>query len=388
MSKEITSCILAGYPAILGDLEMSDDIFVTKPHLPPLSKFVESLETIWESGVLSNEGPYAKQLEADLAAVLKVEHVSLFNNGTTALITALRALDITGEVITTPFSFIATAHSILWNGNTPVFVDIDKDTLNIDPSAIEAAITPNTAAIMPVHCYGYPADVDAIEEIANRYGLKVIYDAAHAFGVECHCGSLLAHGDTSVLSFHATKVFNTFEGGAIVSKSAAIKARVDQLKNFGHAGETEVVATGLNGKMSEINAAFGLLQLQHVDDAIKRRQEITLIYQQALRSVEGVRFPSFGGAIKANYSYLPVRIGPDYHMSRDALYLHMKANGVHPRRYFYPLIPEFEMYRRLSSADLAALPNAFSASREILCLPIFPAMTNEMVERIISLIKA
>jgi dTDP-4-amino-4,6-dideoxygalactose transaminase len=268
---------------------MSDPpIYVTQPYLPPLEEFIPYLEQIWASKRVTNNGPFHQQLERALCEYLGVEHLALFANGTLALVTALQALRITGEVITTPYSFVATAHSLLWNGITPVFVDIDPDTLNLDPTKIEAAITPQTTAILPVHCYGNPCDVDAIQEIADNYNLKVIYDAAHAFGVQCHCGSVLKHGDLSVLSFHATKVFNTFEGGAIICPDAKTKRHIDHLKNFGFVNETTVVASGINGKMSEFSAALGLLQLRHVDQVIERRREIDKMYREALKDVPGI----------------------------------------------------------------------------------------------------
>lgn len=264
------------------------NIYVTQPYLPPLEEFRPYLEKIWENKVLTNCGPFHQQLENALCEYLGVEHIALFTNATIGLVTALQALRITGEVITTPYSFVATSHSLLWNGIKPVFVDIDPDTLNLDPAKIEAAITPQTTAIMPVHCYGHPCDVDAIQKIADNYNLKVIYDAAHAFGVQCHSGSVLNYGDLSVLSFHATKVFNTFEGGAIVCPDAKTKNRIDQLKNFGHAGEVTVVAPGINGKMSEFNAALGLLQLKYIDEALARRKEVDLAYREGLKNVKGI----------------------------------------------------------------------------------------------------
>lgn len=366
---------------------MPDDIFVTKPLLPPVAEYKEYLDAIWESGQLTNCGPYHAQLEAALCDHLGVPFISLFNNGTIALLTALQALGIEGEVITTPFSFVATAHAVLWTRSTPVFVDVCPDTLNIDPRAIEAAITPRTAGILPVHCYGHPADVDAIDAIGRAHDLPVIYDAAHAFGVDCHCGSVLNHGDLSVLSFHATKVFNTFEGGAIVSRTAEMKDYIDKLKNFGHDGETRVVQTGINGKVSELNAAFGLLQLKYVDAAIARRGEIDRRYRMGLQGVAGVDPVPDGGEIRRNYSYFPVRVTDDFRMSRDALYHHMKAHGVHPRRYFYPLIPEFPMYRDLPSADTSRLPNARRGAEEILCLPIYPDLAEAEVDRVLDLIR-
>jgi dTDP-4-amino-4,6-dideoxygalactose transaminase len=365
---------------------MTETIYVTRPFLPPLEEFVPYLDRIWETGILSNCGPYHAELEDELCRFLDVPYISLFNNATVALITALQALDIRGEVITTPYSFVATAHSLLWNNITPVFVDVDPIHLNLDPARIEAAITPQTRGIMPVHCYGHPADVDAIDEIARKHSLKVIYDAAHAFGVKCHCGSVLNHGDLSVLSFHATKVFNTFEGGAIVSRSPEMKQYIDKLKNFGHDGETRVVETGINGKMSEINCAFGLLQLKHFDAAIARRGQIDRAYRLGLADVPGIKCIDNTSEETSNYSYFPVLVGPEFPMQRDALYDYLKANGVHPRRYFYPLITEFPMYSGFPSARRELLPVASAAADQILCLPIYPDLAEESVERIVGLI--
>ncbi len=357
-------------------------IYVTQPHLPPLEEFVPLLREIWDSRVLTNGGPFHARLEAALAEYLGVPHIALFCNATIALITALQALRVTGEVITTPFSFVATAHSLLWHGNKPVFVDIDPETLNIDPAKIEAAITPQTTAIMPVHCYGRPCDVDAIQHIADTYNLRVIYDAAHAFGVRSVRGSVLNHGDLSVLSFHATKVFNTFEGGGIVCPDAKTKLRIDQLKNFGHAGETTVVAPGINGKMSEFNAALGLLQLRHVDQAIEQRGALEATYRERLRAVRGVRCLDHPVGVRTNHGYFPILVGDDYPLSRDELNDAMRAQGFVPRRYFYPLIAEFPMYRGLPSAQRENLPMAWAAARQILCLPIYPDLPIEDAERI------
>lgn len=362
-------------------------IFVTKPHLPPLEEFIPYLEQIWESKVLTNSGPFHQQLEQALCKYLGVEHIALFTNGTIALVTALQSLRITGEVITTPYSFVATSHSLLWNGIKPVFVDIDPASLNIDPRKIEAAITPQTTAILAVHCYGHPCDVEAIQEIADTYNLKVIYDAAHAFGVRSHSGSVLQYGDLSVLSFHATKVFNTFEGGAIVCPDAKTKTRIDHLKNFGFAGETTVVAPGINGKMSEINAALGLLQLKHIDRAIARRKEIDAAYREHLRNVAGIRCPQDTGEVVANYAYFPILVGPEYPITRNELYQRMKDCDIHPRRYFYPLISEFPMYRGLPSAQRDNLPVATDVAGQVLCLPIYPALTDAEIERIVAIIK-
>ncbi len=361
-------------------------IYVTQPYLPPLEEFIPYLKKIWESKQLTNNGPFHQQLEHALCEYLGVEHLALFTNGTIALITALQSLRITGEVITTPYSFVATSHSLLWNGIKPVFVDIDRDTLNLDPAKIEAAITPQTTAIMPVHCYGHPCDVEAIQKIAANYNLKVIYDAAHAFGVQDEGGSVLRHGDLSVLSFHATKVFNTFEGGAIVCPDAKTKLRIDQLKNFGFVDEVTVVAPGINGKMSEINAAFGLLQLKHIDKALARRKEIDATYRELLEGVKGIRCMQDAREKVANYSYFPILVEADYSISRDDLYQKLKDNGIHPRRYFYPLISDFSMYRSLPSAHRDNLPVATAAAQKVLCLPIYPDLDFEVVDEVCRLI--
>jgi dTDP-4-amino-4,6-dideoxygalactose transaminase len=362
-------------------------IYVTQPNLPPLEEFYPYLQQIWDNKILTNGGPFHQQLERALCEYLGVKHLALFSNATIALVTALQALRVTGEVITTPYSFVATAHSLLWNGIKPVFVDVDPHTLNIDPARIEAAITPQTTAIMPVHCYGHPCDVEAIQKIADNYNLKVIYDAAHAFGVEDQDGSVLRHGDLSVLSFHATKVFNTFEGGAIICPDAKTKLRVDQLKNFGFVDEVTVVAPGINGKMSEINAAFGMLQLQGVDRAIARRQEIDATYRKLLAGVEGIRCLDDAGEAVANYSYFPILVHDDYPLSRDALYERLKEQGVFARRYFYPLITDFPMYRGLPSAQRSNLPVAVAAAQKVLCLPIYPALADADLKRVVDVIR-
>jgi len=366
---------------------MTKPIYVTQPYLPPLEEFIPYLEKIWDNKILTNGGPYHQQLEKELCDYLGVKHISLFTNGTIALVTALQALRITGEVITTPYSFVATAHSLLWNGIKPVFVDVDPNTLNMDPARIEAAITPQTTAIMPVHCYGHPCDVDAIQKIADNYNLKVIYDAAHAFGVQCHCGSVLNHGDLSVLSFHATKVFNTFEGGAIISPDAKTKQRIDHLKNFGFVDETTVVAPGINGKMSEINAAFGLLQLQYIDEALAKRKDIDSTYRKQTNGLKGITCLNDAGEIKANYSYFPVLVQPDYPLSRDALYQKLKDQSIYARRYFYPLISDFPMYRSMPSAQRSNLPVAADAASKVLCLPIYPALTPQDQQRVIDILQ-
>jgi dTDP-4-amino-4,6-dideoxygalactose transaminase len=327
-------------------------------------------------------------LEQELCEYLGVGHIALFTNGTIALVTALQSLRITGEVITTPYSFVATSHSLLWNDIKPVFVDIDPNTLNLDPAKIEAAITRKTTAIMPVHCYGHPCDVEAIRKIADNYNLKVIYDAAHAFGVQDAQGSILRHGDLSVLSFHATKVFNTFEGGAIVCPDAKTKDRIDQLKNFGHAGEINVVAPGINGKMSEFNAALGLLQLKYIDHALARRKEIDAAYREQLKGVKGVHCLNDAGEKVANYAYFPILVGAGYPISRDDLYQRLKDNGIHPRRYFYPLISNFPMYRDLPSAHRENLPDATVAAAQVLCLPIYPDLDMSVVDEVTSFIAA
>jgi dTDP-4-amino-4,6-dideoxygalactose transaminase len=365
-----------------------DNIFVTRPTLPPLEEFVPYLQKIWENKILTNGGPFHQQLENELCKYLGVEHICLFTNATIALVTALQALRITGEVITTPYSFVATSHSLLWNGIKPVFSDIDPDTLNLDPDRIEAAITPQTTAIMPVHCYGHPCDVDAIQKIADNYNLKIIYDAAHAFGVQCHCGSVLKHGDLSVLSFHATKVFNTFEGGAIVCPDAKTKVRIDQLKNFGHVGEINVVAPGINGKMSEFNAALGLLQLKYIDEALERRKAIDLAYRNRLKNVKGIQCLQDAGEIIANYAYFPILVKADYPIRRDELYQKLKSQGIHPRRYFYPLISDFPMYRGLPSAHRENLPVATTSAQQILCLPIYPDLDISVINEITDTIAA
>lgn len=365
---------------------MTQPIYVTQPHLPRLEEFVPYLEQIWTNKILTNGGPFHQQLEQALCEYLGVQHLALVSNGTLGLVTALQALRITGEVITTPYSFVATAHSLLWNGIKPVFVDIHPDTLNLDPTRIEAAITPQTTAIMPVHCYGHPCDVEAIQRIADNYNLKVIYDAAHAFGVQDAGGSILRHGDLSVLSFHATKVFNTFEGGAIICPDAKTKQRIDYLKNFGFVDETTVVAPGINGKMSEINAAFGLLQLKHVDMALERRKEIDHIYRAELKNIKGITCPHEKNIITTNNSYFPILIEEEYPLSRDELYEKLKLENIYARRYFYPLISSFPMYRNMPSAQSENLPVATRAVSQILCLPIYPALNSDDQQRIINII--
>ncbi len=366
---------------------MAAPLHVTRPHLPDLQAFLPYLQDIWQRRVLTNGGPFHGELEARLCEYLDVPHISLFSNGTLALVTALQALRVTGEVITTPYSFVATAHSLLWNGLKPVFVDIDPHTLNLDPRQIEAAITPHTTAILPVHVYGHPCDTAAIERIAETYNLRVIYDAAHAFGVRQSAGSLLRAGDLSVLSFHATKVFNTFEGGAIVCPDEKTKRRIDHLKNFGFVDETTVVAPGINGKMNEFCAALGLLQLQEIDQVIERRAQVDARYRAGLSAVPGIRcLPLPEGVQRHNYAYFPILVDSAYPLSRDALYERLKAQGIFARRYFYPLITEFSMYRGLPSAQADRLPVARRVAQQVICLPLFPDLSPEAQDSVIALI--
>lgn len=362
-------------------------ITVTSPLLPGLEEFNEVLKEIWTSKWITNNGRFHKLLEKELAAYLRVPYISLFTNGTLPLITALQALRISGEVITTPYSFVATTHSLWWNGIKPVFVDIDPTTGNIDPNKIEAAITPQTTAIMPVHVYGKPCDTQHIQEIADKYGLKVIYDAAHAFGVETNGESILNAGDMSTLSFHATKVYNTIEGGALVMHDETTKKRIDYLKNFGFAGETEIVAPGINSKMDEMRAAYGLLNLKQVDVAIEARHQVAIRYRNALRNVSGISFFDDMPGVKHNYSYFPIFINADeYGIARDELYFKMKEQNVMGRRYFYPLISTFTTYRGLPSAAPENLPEAHKMADSVICLPMHHALSEKDVERIINCI--
>lgn len=363
---------------------MNKTITVTSPLLPDLEEFNELLKDIWGSKWITNNGSYHKKLEAALAEYLKVPYVSLFTNGTLPLITALQALRISGEVITTPYSFVATTHSLWWNGIKPVFVDIDPATGNIDPDRIEAAITPKTTAIMPVHVYGKPCNTKRIQEIADNYGLKVIYDSAHAFGVEVDGESILNAGDLSTLSFHATKVYNTIEGGAMVMKDEQTKKRIDYLKNFGFANETTVVGPGINSKMDEIRAAYGLLNLRQVDDAIEKRHQVAICYREALRDVEGITFWDDMPGVRHNYSYFPIFVDAKvFGMSRDELYFKMRDQGVLGRRYFYPLISEFTTYRGLPSAAKENLPNAHCMADSVICLPMHHSLSEEDVKRVL-----
>ena len=362
-------------------------ITVTSPLLPDLEEFNALLKEIWDSKWVTNNGSFHKQLERELAEYLKVPYISLFTNGTLPLLTALQALHITGEVITTPYSFVATTHSIWWNGCKPVFVDIDPATGNIDPDAIEAAITNKTTAIMPVHVYGKPCDTKRIQEIADKYGLKVIYDAAHAFGVEVNGDSILNAGYMTTLSFHATKVYNTLEGGALVMHDEATKKRVDYLKNFGFAGETEVVAPGINSKVDEVRAAYGILNLRQVDAAIEARHQVAIKYREALRPVEGITFMDDMPGVKHNYSYFPLFVDAEkYGMTRDELYEKMKAHNVLGRRYFYPLISTFTTYKGYESANPRNLPKAHKMADSVICLPMHHELSAEDIDRVLELI--
>ena len=365
---------------------IKNSITVTSPLLPNLDEFHEMLKEIWDSKWITNNGSFHIKLEQALAEYLKVPYISLFTNGTLPLLTALQALRITGEVITTPYSFVATTHSIWWNGCRPVFVDIDPKTGNIDPNKIEAAITPKTTAIMPVHVYGKPCKTKEIQDIADKYGLKVIYDAAHAFGVEVDGKSVLNAGDMSTLSFHATKVYNTLEGGALVMHDEQTKKRIDYLKNFGFAGETEVVAPGINSKVDEVRSAYGLLNLKQVDNAIEARHQVAIRYREALRNVEGISFWDDMPGVKHNYSYFPIFVdAPKYGMTRDELYFKMREQGVLGRRYFYPLISEFSTYRGLPSAAPENLPIATKMANEVICLPMHHSLSEEDIYRVLEL---
>lgn len=366
-----------------------EKILVTQPLLPPLEEFTPYLEKIWESKWLTNNGQFHQQLEQALCEYLGVKHICLFSNGTLALITALQALRITGEVITTPFSFVATTHALWWNNIKPVFADIEPHTYNLDPEKVEAAITPNTTAIMPVHVYGNPCKLEAFQQIADTYNLKLIYDAAHAFGVEVNGQSVLNVGDLSVLSFHATKVFNTFEGGAIVCHDEKMKQHIDDLKNFGFRGETTVIAPGINAKMNELQAAFGLLQLKHIDEAREKRKQIAETYREKLAGIKGIHCLNDLPDTKHAYSYFPILVEEqEYGMSRDELYAKLKENNIFSRRYFYPLISNFPTYRGLTSANKDNLPVANDIAEKVLCLPIYNKLQQSHIERITSLIKA
>jgi dTDP-4-amino-4,6-dideoxygalactose transaminase len=363
-------------------------ITVTSPLFPSLDDFIPYLEDIWKRKWLTNNGYYHQKLEEALCEYLGVKYISLFTNGTLPLITALQALRITGEVITTPFSFVATTHSLWWNGIKPVFVDIEPETFSIDPNKIETAITPKTTAIMPVHVYGNPCNMEQIQEIADKYGLKVIYDAAHAFGVTVNGKSILEAGDMSTLSFHATKVYNTVEGGALVCRDEQTKKRINYLKNFGFAGETTVVAPGINGKMDEIRSAYGLLNLKQVDMAIENRNQAANQYKQGLKDVEGISFMKDIEGVRHNYSYFPIFLDAQkYGMTRDELYFKMKENNILGRRYFYPLISSFPIYRGLESSKHENLPVATKVADSVICLPMYADLQDGDIERIVHVIK-
>ena len=360
---------------------------VTKPLIPPLSEFFEYLEQIWASQILTNKGPMHEELETAVGDYLGVNHISLFSSGTVALLAAIRVLKLSGEIITTPYTFVATAHSIVWSGAKPVFVDVDPATLNIDPSKIEAAITDKTTGILPVHCYGDSCDVEMIKSVAESNGLKVIYDAAASFGVEDEGGSILRHGDLSILSFHATKVFNTFEGGAVISPDLETKQHIDYLRNFGFVNEETVVIEGINGKLSEIHAAFGLLQLKYIDQSLEKRKQISSNYIEELKALNGISLMKPSSQLKRNYSYFPVFIQDDCPISRDEFYARLKKNNIFARRYFFPLISEFPMYSSVPSSCKDNLPVALDASNRVICLPIYPELSIKDVSTITNAIK-
>jgi len=367
--------------------ELEKNIFVTQPAMPPLDEFSIYLKQIWDNKILTNNGPFHKQFEHELAEYLGVKYISVFSNGTLALMTALQALKITGEVITTPFSFVATTHSLWWNNIKPVFADIEPDYFNLDPEKVEAAITPQTTAIMPVHVYGNPCNLDRFQQIADTYGLKLIYDAAHAFGVKINGNSVLNCGDLSILSFHATKVFNTIEGGAIICPDEKTKKRIDYLKNFGFANETTVIEPGINGKMNELQAAYGLLQLKYVDEYIAKRKIITEIYREQLRGKSGIRFLDDIAGVEHSYSYFPILIDKEqYGQTRDEVYAKLKSKNIFGRRYFYPLISQFPSYRGLNSAKPDNLPVSEWVAEQVICLPIYPELSLTDVNRIIELL--
>jgi len=367
---------------------MENPIYVTQPSLPELEEFIPYLQQIWDNKILTNNGPMHQQLERELASFLNIPYISLFANGTLALVTALQALNITGEVITTPYSFVATTHSLWWNNIKPVFVDIEPEFGNLDPDKIEAAITPKTTAIMPVHVYGNPCQVEKIQKIADINGLRLIYDAAHAFGVKYKGGSILNYGDLSILSFHATKVFNTFEGGAIISHDSTTKQRIDYMKNFGFAGETTIMAPGINSKMNEVQAAMGLLQLKTFNESIGKRKLVANRYRELLKDVNGITMLPEPQETISNYAYFPIFVNEqEYGMSRDALYEKLKQNNIFGRRYFYPLISEFSMYRGLESSAPEHLPLAHKIANEVICLPIYSELSKDFVDSVVDVLK-
>ena len=366
---------------------MNKPIYVTQPALPPLDEYIDYLRQIWDRKILTNDGPFHRQLEQELAEYLGVKYMSLFANGTLALVTALQVLRITGEVITTPFSFVATTHALWWNNIKPVFVDIDPDHCNLDPDKVESAITPQTTGILPVHVYGNPCRVERLQEIADTYGLHLIYDAAHAFGVRINGQSILNYGDLSILSFHATKVFNTFEGGAIICHDVRIKKRIDYLKNFGFAGETTIVAPGINAKMNEFQAGLGLLQLKHFDKVLDKRKRLAQRYKELLADIRGISLLEKAPDVTYNYAYFPIFVDVEsYGRTRDELYEHLKLYNYFGRRYFYPLISTFNSYKALPSADPRNLPTATQKAQQVLCLPIYPALELRHVDNIAEII--
>ena len=362
---------------------INEPIYVTRPNLPTLEKLQPYLEQIWQNKILTNNGPFHQQFEKELAKYLNVEHINLFANATLALVVGLQALRITGEVITTPFSFVATTHALKWNGITPVFCDIEEKTMNIDPNKIEALITPKTTAILPVHVYGHPCDMEAIQDIADKYGLKVIYDAAHAFGIKMQNKNLLLEGDMSVLSFHGTKLFTTFEGGAIISKDEKLKKRIDYLKNFGFADELTVIAPGINAKMNEFQSVIGLLSLEIVEEEIANRKKTAETYFEMLKNIKGIKvFNNFDG-YDYNYAYFPILIDDsEFGISREKVYDELKKHNIFARRYFYPLISNMPTYRSLPSAAKENLPVANRIGEQVLCLPIYGSLEKNYIEYI------
>uniref|UniRef100_A0A7V3E600 DegT/DnrJ/EryC1/StrS family aminotransferase n=1 Tax=Ignavibacterium album TaxID=591197 RepID=A0A7V3E600_9BACT len=367
---------------------MENPIYVTRPNLPPLEKLQPYLEEIWKNKILTNNGPFHQQFEIELAKYLGVEYVNLFANATIALVVGLQALRITGEVITTPFSFVATTHALKWNGITPVFCDIEEKTLNIDPDKIEALITPKTTAIMPVHVYGHPCDTEKIQDIADKYGLKVIYDAAHAFGIKMKNKNLMLKGDMSVLSFHGTKLFTTFEGGAVITKDEKLKKRIDFLKNFGFADEVTVIAPGINGKMNEFQSVIGILSLEIVEEEIERRKKVAEKYFELLGDIKGIKFFNFFDNYKHNYSYFPILIDQtEFGAGREEVYYELRKNNILARRYFYPLISNMPSYRSLPSATKENLPVANKIAEQVLCLPIYGNLNNIIIQNICEIIK-
>lgn len=368
--------------------KLDNPIYVTQPALPPLEEFIELLKKIWDNKILSNNGPFHRQFEKELAEYLGVKYISVFSNGTLALMTALQALRITGEVITTPFSFVATTHSLWWNNIKPVFADIEPNYFNLDPEKVEAAITPLTTAIMPVHVYGNPCIMEHFQRIADTYGLRLIYDAAHAFGVKKDGKSILNFGDLSILSFHATKVFNTIEGGAIICHDEKTKQRIDYLKNFGFAGETTVIEPGINAKMNEVQAAYGLLQLKYIDENITKRKVIAEFYRDKLTDIPGIRVLNDMEGVNHSYSYFPIFVDAIvYGKTRDELYEELKRYNIFGRRYFYPLISQFPSYRGLTSAKHENLPVAEKVAEQVICLPIYPNIDISDIETITQIIR-